>query len=207
MIDWIHALVERYGLIAVFLGCVAEGESAAMLAGFFAHQALFLPWQALCTAWAGAFIGDAIFFVVGRRFARHAFVEKLRVRPGFAQAYGMLQAHRDLFVLSNRFLYGLRLVGGIAVGLSDIAVGRFLVLNAISALVWAGLFCTLGYVFGLGAEHLIGDALMRHERLLIGLILAACAALAAWLLARHVRNKSRRDLTRPECRPDRGSAE
>ena len=36
MIDTLHWLVARYGLIAVFLGCVAEGESAAILGGFFA---------------------------------------------------------------------------------------------------------------------------------------------------------------------------
>ena len=42
----LHQLVARYGLIAVFLGCVAEGESAAILGGFFAHQKVFVPWQA-----------------------------------------------------------------------------------------------------------------------------------------------------------------
>ena len=36
MTETLHWLVARYGLIAVFLGCVAEGESAAILGGFFA---------------------------------------------------------------------------------------------------------------------------------------------------------------------------
>ena len=33
--------IAQYGLIAVFLGCLAEGETAALLGGFFAHQQVF----------------------------------------------------------------------------------------------------------------------------------------------------------------------
>ena len=36
MTDAIHLLIEKSGLFAVFIGCVAEGESAAILAGFLA---------------------------------------------------------------------------------------------------------------------------------------------------------------------------
>ncbi|TIN07946.1 MAG: DedA family protein, partial [Mesorhizobium sp.] len=46
MTEAIHRLIEQYGLIAVFFGCVAEGESAAILGGFFAHQHIFVLWQA-----------------------------------------------------------------------------------------------------------------------------------------------------------------
>jgi membrane protein DedA with SNARE-associated domain len=55
MTELIHHLVERYGLIAVFVGCMAEGESAAILGGFFAHQQIFVSWQAWLAAFLGAF--------------------------------------------------------------------------------------------------------------------------------------------------------
>ena len=60
MTDAIHNLIEQYGLIAVFLGCVAEGESAALLGGFFAHQHVFVLWQAFLAAAIGAFVGDTL---------------------------------------------------------------------------------------------------------------------------------------------------
>ena len=67
MSDTLHSLIEQYGLIAVFVGCLAEGETAAIVAGFFAHQGVFVPWQAFVAVFLGAFGGDAAFFLCGRR--------------------------------------------------------------------------------------------------------------------------------------------
>jgi membrane protein DedA with SNARE-associated domain len=191
MTEAILHLIEHYGLIAVFLGCVAEGESAAILAGFFAHQHVFVPWQAFVVAAAGAFVGDTSFFILGRSFADHPSVLKLKARPGFSHAYRLVSSHPNIFVLSNRYIYGLRLVGGIAAGFASISVTRFVILNAISSLVWAALFCTVGYVFGLGAERIVGQALARHERLLIALAIGLIVAILAWLVARSVAGKER----------------
>ncbi|MER9068462.1 DedA family protein [Mesorhizobium sp. M0902] len=189
MTEAIHRLIEQYGLVAVFLGCVAEGESAAILGGFFAHQHVFVLWQAFLAAALGAFGGDTFFFILGRSFADHKFVIRLRARPGFSHAYRLVTSHPNIFVLSNRYIYGLRLVGGIAAGLSGIAAARFIILNAISSVVWAALFCTVGYVFGLGAEHIVGQALARHERLLIALAIGLVVAILGWLAAHIVAKK------------------
>lgn len=185
MNDFIHLLIERYGLIAVFLGCVAEGESAAILSGFLSHQAVFVPWQAFAAASLGAFAGDTFAFMLGRRFSHHPIVERMRDRPGFAQAYRLVQAHPNLFVLTNRFIYGLRMIGGVAAGFSTIPMRRFVLLNALSSLVWAALFCTIGYVFGFGIERVVGNEIVTHRRLLIALALLVGVALTGWLVARH----------------------
>lgn len=191
MTNAIHHLIEQYGLLAVFLGCVAEGESAAILGGFFAHQQVFVLWHAFLAAALGAFVGDTFFFILGRSFADHPYVVRLRKRPGFRRAYRLLNTHPNIFVLSNRYVYGMRLVGGIAAGLSRITVQRFVILNAISSVIWAVLFGTIGYVFGLGAEHIIGQALAHHERFLIALAIGLTVAILAWFVARHVAKKER----------------
>ncbi|ESW71712.1 hypothetical protein X760_05365 [Mesorhizobium sp. LSHC422A00] len=187
----VHHLIKQYGLIAVFLGCVAEGESAAILGGFFAHQHVFILWKAFLAAAIGAFVGDTFFFILGRSFADHPRVLKLKARPGFNHAYRLVSSHPNIFVLSNRYIYGLRLVGGIAAGFASISVARFVILNAVSSLVWAALFCGVGYVFGLGAEQMIGKALLHHERLLIALAIGLAFAILAWLIARTVAGKER----------------
>ncbi|AID30317.1 hypothetical protein BFX40_22605 [Mesorhizobium sp. SEMIA 3007] len=192
MTEAIHHFIEQYGLLAVFLGCVAEGESAAILGGFFAHQNVFVLWHAIVAAALGAFAGDTCFFILGRSFADNRHVVRLRRRPGFRRAYRLLNTHPNIFVLSNRYVYGMRLVGGIAAGLSTIAAPRFVILNAISSTIWAVLFSTIGYVFGLGAEHFVGQALMRHERLFIGLGIGLTVAVLAWLVARHIAKRERR---------------
>ena len=193
MIGTLHHLVAHYGLLAVFIGCMAEGESFAILGGFFAHQGFFEPWNAFAVAAVGAFLGDTLFFVLGRRFSNHKWVRLLRRRPGFSHAFRMVQAHPYLFVLGNRYVYGMRLAGGIAAGLSRIPVPLFLLLNGLSALAWAGIFVSLGYVFGLGAEHILGDTLKAHHRLFLGLGIGVAVALATWFLAHHIARKQPND--------------
>ncbi|RWH75528.1 DedA family protein [Mesorhizobium sp.] len=187
----IHHLIEQYGLIAVFLGCVAEGESAAILGGFFAHQHIFVLWQTVLAAFLGAFAGDTFFFTLGRSFADHRYVRRLRRRPGFSRAYRLLNTHPNIFVLTNRYIYGMRLVGGIAAGLSTVPVPRFVILNALSSAVWAAMFSAIGYVFGLGAEQMLGQAFERHERLLIALGVGVGVAIIAWLVGHHFAGRER----------------
>ncbi len=191
MTDFVHHLIDRYGLIAVFLGCVAEGESAAILGGFFAHQHVFVLWHAFVAAAIGAFVGDTFFFVLGRSFADRPYVVRLRRRPGLRRAFRLLNTHPNIFVLSNRYVYGMRLVGGSAAGLSSIAVARFIILNAISSIIWALLFGTIGYIFGVGAESVVGKALARHERLLIALAIGLTVAVLAWFVGRYIAKKER----------------
>ena len=192
MTDTIHTLIEQYGLIAVFVACVAEGETAAILAGFFAHQGVFVPWQAFIAVFLGAFGGDASFFLFGRRFADTAFVQRMRNRPGFDRAFELMQRHPALYVIGNRYVYGFRLVGGVAAGMSGIAAPKFVVLNAISALVWTMLFGGIGYVFGLGAEQIIGDTLHKHQRLLIGLGIGLVVGLAGWYVSHRFSRRAAR---------------
>jgi membrane protein DedA with SNARE-associated domain len=185
MTETIHFLVEKYGLIAVFLGCMAEGESAAVLAGFFAHQRVFVPWQALSVAFLGAFFGDTLLFFLGRRFSNHPFVLRLKKKPGFSHAHRLVVRYPNLFVFFNRYAYGMRMIGGVAAGLSGIRVAKFLFLNALSSLVWASLFGSLGFVFGLGAERLLGEALVAHQRLIAAAILGIIGFFISFELVRH----------------------
>ena len=191
MIDSIHLLIEKYGLLAAFVGCLAEGESAAIIAGFFAHQQVLVPWQAFLAVFAGAFGGDTLFFLSGRRFADHEFVRRMREKPGFDRAYRLVQEHPVIYVLINRYIYGFRLVGGVAAGLSGIGLPLFVALNAISSAIWTALFCGIGYVFGIGAEQIIGHALLKHERLLVGLAIGIAAAVAAGVAAHHFSRRRR----------------
>jgi len=185
MVDTLHWLVARYGLIAVFLGCVAEGESAAILGGFFAHQKIFEPWHAVSAAFLGTFIGDTLLFLAGRRYSSHPWVRRLRSRPGFRYAYRLVRQNPTRFVFGNRFIYGVRIVGGVVAGLSGISLSRFLIINGLSAMLWAVIFSGLGYAFGLGVQHVFGDALHEHLRLALALAGGLFFGLLAFLASHY----------------------
>jgi membrane protein DedA with SNARE-associated domain len=191
MIDALHDLVDRFGLAAVFLGCIAEGESAAILGGFFAHQGLFAIWQVITAAFAGSFLGDGLFFLAGKYLSDSAFVYGMRQKPAFGYACRMVEAYPGPYVLLNRYVYGFRILGGVVAGLSGISMPKFVVLNALASLIWAILFVGLGYACGLGAEQLIGAELAKHERLLAGLVLGVVALVAGWHVTRRIHGRIR----------------
>src|SRR5690606_34379887 len=109
--------------------------------------------------------------------------------PGFDRAFGLIRRHPVLYVMGNRYAYGFRTVGGVAAGLSDIPAPLFLLLNAASAFVWTALFVSAGYVFGLGAEQLLGTTLHEHQRLALALGIGLAACGCGWYVAR--RGKTR----------------
>ena len=64
-------------------------------------------------------------------------------------------------------------------------------LNAISAAVWAALFSGLGYVFGAGAQQIIGRALLHHERVLVALAIGLVIFAIAFAVARTLIRRER----------------
>jgi membrane protein DedA with SNARE-associated domain len=185
-----HHFVENYGLFAVFIVCLAEGESAATLAGFFTHQHVFNLPLAVLTVFTGAFLGDVLVYCLGRYAASLPWMQRQFQKPGFDKAMDFVRAHPIKSVLLNRFIYGLRFLGGVAVGMARIPFGLFLALNAISAAVWTGIFFSLGYFLGAGAESALGGEIMKHERLLIGVAIGLAIAYAALVYSRRWRSKN-----------------
>ncbi|MHB2265156.1 DedA family protein [Aliihoeflea sp. PC F10.4] len=189
MSDILTDLIGRFGLFALFIGCVVEGETAALAAGFLAHQKLVNLFATFPAVFAGALIGDTAMFLAGRRWANHSFVRKLRERPGFSHAARLVRTHPNSFVFFNRYIYGMRTVGAVTAGLSDIPVARYVTVNAASCVLWTFLFVGLGYFIGLGAERFVGGELRSHEKLIGAAVLILISAAAFSLISRRVRGR------------------
>ena len=178
----IELLITRYGLAAVFLGAGIEGETMVITGGVLAHDGMLPVVGVAIAAAAGSFVADQGFFAFGRHFRDHPRVKRAESRPAFAKALGAFERHPTIFVFGFRFLYGLRTISPIAIGTSHIASRTFVLLNAISAIVWAALFTGIGYLFGdrvlalLGGHHskLVGIAI------LVGVVAAIFIALRVW---------------------------
>lgn len=183
----LHEFIADYGLWAVLGGTLLEGESVVVFAGFLAHQHLLrLPGVMLC-AFAGSLIADQALFYLGRRWRDHRLVLRLRARPAFAKALEAVDRHPDGFILSLRFLYGLRTVGPIALGVSNVPAPRFLLLNVVAAAIWAVCFSLLGYLFGQTIESLLGRLHGVETKLAAALAVAA----VVWLVHRWLARRRR----------------
>jgi|AGTN01.3.fsa_nt_gi Uncharacterized membrane-associated protein len=178
-----ESLIADFGYWAVLAGTFLEGETVPVLAGFAAHQGyLRLDLVILC-AFAGSFAGDQLWFWIGRRYGR-GWLDKHPGSAGAAERVGrLLDRWGDGFVLSFRFLYGLRTVSPVAIALSSISAARFCVLNLISAALWAVAVGGAGYLFGQAIETALGELKAWEHRILA----AAGIVLALFVLHRSVR--------------------
>lgn len=153
-IDFDH-LIRTYGGLAVFLGAALEGEAAVTTGGFLAHRGMINPYLAAACAFAGSLAADQIVFFFARYHRDNTYVERVRQRPAFTRAIRFIERRPVLFCTVFRFIYGMRIAGPIAIGVSRVPTVQFVVLNAISAALWATIFTFIGYRFGRAFEMLI----------------------------------------------------
>jgi len=179
----IELLIARYGLIALFVGAGVEGEACVVTGGVFAHRGVLSLPAAMVAAALGSFAADQVLFLLGRRYRNLGWVRRLHDRPAFARAIAMIERHPNRFIFVFRFLYGLRTVSPVAIGTTRIPARRFLLINALAAIVWAIAFTTLGYVFGHALEALLGQ-LLTPVNVAIGIAVVAALGAVIWLVRR-----------------------
>lgn len=181
-----ETLVAVYGYAAVLLGTFLEGETVLVIAGFAAHRGyLALPWV-MIWAFTGTFFGDQLYFVLGRRYGAVLLGRHPRWQRRVERVRTLLSRYHVPFILSFRFLYGLRTVSPFAIGLSSVSWSRYFLLDAAGAVLWVVTFATVGYGLGEAAQSLLGD--LKHYELGI---FVAIAMLGAVVWALQVRRRRR----------------
>ncbi len=198
----IESFISQYGLAAIFLGAAFEGETSVVTGGLLAHQHLLPLVGSAVAAVTGSFFADQLFFFVGRHYRDTKRVRRVAEKPAFAKALDTLDRHPTIFILGFRFLYGLRTISPIAIGTSHIPARTFVVLNAISALVWGVVFTAIGYVFGDGLIELV-DKVMPRQKLVGVAILVAVAALVIAAIRVWRGRHARKAAPQPTVSPDR----
>ena len=169
----IPGLIQSYGYLAVAVGTFLEGESVLLTAGAAAfHGYLWMPAVILIAALSG-FLGDQISFCAGRRYGNRLLAKFPSLQPRAAHVSALLERHNVLFILAVRFMYGLRVAGPMAMGMSGIYWSRFLVLNLVGAIIWAITIASIGYGLGQGFVYLLAHFDAEEIWLLVALLLPA----------------------------------
>ncbi|MBI3343771.1 MAG: DedA family protein [Gammaproteobacteria bacterium] len=188
----LQELIAAYGYWAVFVGSVAEGETVVVLGGIAAHRGyLDLPWV-MAAAFAGGWSGDLFYFFLGRRHGNAFLARFPALERRAATARRLIDKHHTAAIVIVRFLYGLRTVGPMVIGMSTVPAARFMALNALGALLWAVVaVTTAGYAFSNVMDTLLPQ-IRHYEEYLFLTVLAAGALLGllgyAWRKCRERRS-------------------
>lgn len=180
--------IAEHGYLTVFIGSVLEGETVLVLAGFAAHQGYlsFLPIVAF--GLLGGWLGDMFFFLLGRRHGSALLGRYPQWHSRVQKVNRWLLRYQAGAIIGVRFMYGLRVAGPIAIGMSDIPVWRFVVLNLAGSTVWAITFTAAGFLFGHTMQWIFAD-IKRYED---AALLCIAAVAVALMLYRHLRTRAAR---------------
>jgi membrane protein DedA with SNARE-associated domain len=175
-------LVSTYGYLAVFVGCLIEGDALVLVASFLAYLGkLELP-VVMLAAFFGTWLSDIIWFMLGR-YSNHKILERWQwLHKLSLQSITLVGKRPRLMAVSVRFMYGLRMVIPLALGRTTMSTSSFLIYNALGVLIWVGVFSALGYFFASVTESMFGR--MKHLDIILPIIIVG--TLLLFIYASHI---------------------
>src|SRR5215831_12272657 len=190
-LETITGLLDRWGYWIVFLGVMLEnagiplpGETILLAAGFFASQGHLSAEIVAAVAAVGAMLGDNLGYWIGRKLGRSLVIKYGKyvwlTEKRFSDMERFFQRHGAKTVAVARFITGFRVFTALFAGAAHMVWRRFLLFNAIGAVVWAAVITMVGYFFGQSWS------LMERWVKGGGLVLAG-AVVAIWLVYRLTR--------------------
>src|SRR6185295_687346 len=175
-LDFVNDLLFQYGLYAVFILVMFEGDITLLLAGVLAHSAFFGDYSfARVLLWGtiGGCLSDNLAYFAGRGFS-----EGVRQFRFYRAAQPRLQRLTTKFgplsIFLSKYIYGLRWASCVFYGVGHMPYLRFLLLSFASCFMWVSILAGAGYFFSGAVMGLIGD-FQRLGKVLLIIVLGIVA--------------------------------
>lgn len=178
-----------YGYIVLFLYSLGGGFVAIVAGGVLAYAGKMDLAAVIAIAMVANFIGDTLLFYMARYHKSDVTDYLRRHRRKLALSHVLMKKHGSWIIVLQKFVYGIKTLIPLAIGLTKYDFLRFSVLNFIAAIIWA--LC-----FGIGS-YLAGEMLMQlyefiAERPYIApVILISIAGLTWFYMERATKKKKR----------------
>ena len=153
MEQFVSTFVTEHGYLIyplVLVWTFFEGETIVLIVSAMAATSapfIHLPLLVLC-ATAGTMAGDQLFYYLGRLYGTPFLATRPTLAAKAERGFELLHKGEVVFILSYRFIYGVRNVSPFVIGVSGTAPLRFFMLNLAASAVWATTFTLGGFFLG-----------------------------------------------------------
>lgn len=175
-LDILNDFIGRYGIYAVFVLVMIEGDITLLLAGVLAHSYFFGPHSFAWVLLAGtiaATASDNIAYLTGREFRKG--VRNLRFyRAAKPRMERLTNNFGGLSIFLSKYIYGLRWASCIFHGVGKMPYLRFVLLSLCSCFAWVLLLSGAGYFFSGAVIGIIGD-FQRLGKVLLVIVVVGIA--------------------------------
>ncbi|HCU05979.1 MAG TPA: hypothetical protein DIC42_00100 [Holosporales bacterium] len=146
--DFIIEFIKDWGYLAVFLGALVEGESIILTASALAYAGFLNIYIVAVVAFFSTIFAEQTCYLIGRHYGPGLFDRLPRLKPAANKAFSILKRIDVWFILTCRFIYGIRTVSPLVIGAAQIPIKKFIPLNILAAAIWASISCAGGYYLG-----------------------------------------------------------
>lgn len=182
--------IRTYGYWALLVGTFLEGETILMLGGLSAQLGYLDLSLVMVVAFIGSFSGDQLYFFIGRLRGRELLAKHPKWHERAEKVHCYLERYHDLIMLGFRFVYGIRIMTPFVLAMNPrIKTRRFVILNAIGALIWSIAVAGGGYLFGHALELVLKD--IKHYQMAI-IIALLVIGIGIWLFHRYRSRRCRK---------------
>ena len=188
-----NALITEYGLALVFanvlleqLGLPIPAVPALVVAGALAAEGELSPLAVFGVAFVACMIGDAVWYLAGRRYGRRVmkFLCRVSLSPDSCVRQTEFRFERwgKLTLVLSKFIPGLSTIAAPLAGAMRLGWPSFLLLNGLGVVIWAGAAIAAGMAFHAEInEFIVGlEGLGTLAAEAIGVLLGGYIALKWW---------------------------
>jgi len=174
-------IIKEYGFLLypfITAWTFVEGETVVLVTGILAAEGKFAINVELlaAAAWTGSFLGDQLYYYIGRRYGPPLLNRWPRLHDKIEWAFEAVKRAPITFILSFRWIYGVRNAAPFIVGIAGVSRIKYLIFNLIAAGLWAHAFAWGGYYMGRKLEEWLGES----KWYVLGGFLVCVIAFALW---------------------------
>lgn len=176
-LDLLYDLIGQYGLYAVFILVMLEGDITLLLAGVLAHSYFFGDYSfARVLVWGtlGGCASDNFAYLCGRGF-RKSVKEFRFYRAAKPRIERLTNRFGPLSIFLSKYIYGLRWASCVFYGVGRMAYFKFLFVSLASCFFWVFILSGAGYFFSGAVMGLIGDFQRLGKVLLVIVVVGIIA--------------------------------
>lgn len=156
-------LLRKYGYYVILVWTFLEGETIVIIAGWLSASVGMKPGLIALCAFIGSFLSDQVMFSLGKYKGEAVLRRFPRIAKNTARAAELFKKYDTALILGFRFVYGVRNITPIMLGISGVQHRKFFLLNFIGAGVWAITFTYGGLYLGkafMGIMDTVGHGIL-----------------------------------------------
>lgn len=173
-------LIRDWGYIALFLYSFGGGFVGLVFAGVLSYAGDLNIYISMLVAGTSNFLGDQFLFTLARKNKMYAKEMMGKYGRKVALAHVMMRKYGSFVVFLQKYVYGIKTLIPLAMGLTKYSATRFIVFNILATFIWS---IVVGYASFTAGEYILGAA---DEFKYIGLGIVAVILLTVTYLFRKI---------------------